>query len=223
MKKLSLVLFLLFSVSAYAQEKENYGQDDPKATKLLEELAKKYKAYKTIKADFVHSLYNKDAGIDEKEKGEIVVKGNKFHVKLDRGSELYCDGSTSWAYDKELNEVTISDYDPDEDEINPSQIFTMYSNGYLSMIAEEKKVNGDQIQVIDMTPVKDKDKKSFYKVKLTVNTSKMKIDKIEILHKDATKEAYELTSFVTDEDIPDSYFVFNKENYTNIEVNDLKF
>ena len=39
---------------------------------------------------------------------------------------IICDNKSVWRYLKELNEVQISDYEPADDEITPTNIFNIY-------------------------------------------------------------------------------------------------
>ena len=74
------------------------------AEKLIERISKRYKAFKTIKADFVYTIENKQQKSIEKQKGNILVKGNKF--RLDIANQLIiCDNKTIWTYSREVNEV----------------------------------------------------------------------------------------------------------------------
>ena len=94
------------------------------------------------------------------------MKQGKY--RLEMGPLLIiCDNKTLWNYNKENNEVQISDYDANSAEINPSRIFTIYEKGFLSRFIEEKTEAGRIIQLLELTPV-DK-KKSFHKVKLYID------------------------------------------------------
>ena len=112
------------SFSAFAQDQ------DPKAKIILDDLSKLTKSYKTITSDYIFTIVNKDKKQTEKQTGKVLVKGSKFKLEIP-GNTIVCDGKTIWAHNKDANEVTIKNFDTNnEDQLNPSKIFTMYETGY---------------------------------------------------------------------------------------------
>ena len=75
MKKLFSLLFVCVSLLVNAQDQ------DPKAKAILDDLSKTTKAYKSITADYVFTILNKEKKQVEKQAGKVLIKGNKF--KLD--------------------------------------------------------------------------------------------------------------------------------------------
>ena len=62
-------------------------------------------------------------------------------------------GSTHWVYLKEMNEVTIMNYDPeDEDALSPNKLFTIYSEDYKNSYIQTTSVNGESMHIIDLFP-----------------------------------------------------------------------
>lgn len=53
-KNLIYILFFSLSLNSFAQDQ------DPKAKAILDDLSKTTKAYKTITADYVYTIFNKD-------------------------------------------------------------------------------------------------------------------------------------------------------------------
>ena len=61
---------------------------DQKAKKILDKVSQKTRSYKTISADFIFTMENKEMDIHEKNKGSIKLKGQKYVVNLpDDGNE----------------------------------------------------------------------------------------------------------------------------------------
>ena len=53
------------------------AQQDPKAKQILDEVSKNTRSYKTISADFVFFMENKEMDIHEQNEGSIKLKGQK--------------------------------------------------------------------------------------------------------------------------------------------------
>ena len=129
---LLILVFLFFLSSAFVTV-------DKEANRILDKVSRNYKSYKSIKAAFKIKILNKQDKSAQTEKGTLFVKGKKFKVEMD-GQDIYCDGKTMWTYLKDANEVQISTYNPKNNDINPSEIFTVYEKGFLSkFIGEGKK------------------------------------------------------------------------------------
>ena len=160
--KIILCLALLVaSVNTYAQ------QADKKAESILNEVSKKYRSYKSVKATFVITVENpKDKNAD-KQKGTIYLKGDKYRLNV-AGQDVVYDGISTWTYVKDANEVQINKAKKDDSSISPSNIFTMYEKGWLFKFTGEQREKGMVYQLVELIPV-DPKKKNIYKVKLTIN------------------------------------------------------
>lgn len=212
MKKIASLLLIALSIwSAQAQDK--------KAEQILKNVANKYKSFKTYKADFKYNLENKRDKLNITKKGSLYVKGTKYRLEMGTIT-IICDGKTLWNYNKDNNEVQISDYDPATAEVNPSKIFSVYEKGYLSQFVEEKIENGRIIQLLELTPV-DK-KKSFFKIKLYIDKGMNQIVRSKIFDKNGNVYTYEVIKFQGHIKMKEHFFTFNKKDFPGVEVLDLR-
>lgn len=212
MKKIiPLFLMVLFICGVQAQDK--------KAEQILKSVANKYKSFKTYKADFKYNLENKRDKLNISKRGALYVKGAKYRLEMGPLT-IICDGKTLWNYNKENNEVQISDYDPASAEVNPSRIFSIYEKGYLSQFIEEKIENGRIIQLIELTPI-DK-KKSFFKIKLYIDKGMSQIVRSKIFDKNGNVYTYEVVKFQGHIKMKEQFFTFNKKDFPGVEVLDLR-
>ncbi len=215
MKKFLLLLLtgLLFTSINAQTGKQN------EAEKLMERVSKRYKNFKSMKADFVYTLENKQQKSQEKQKGSILVKGNKF--RLDIANQLIiCDNKTIWTFSREVNEVQVNHYSPKEGAIRLDDIFTMYGKGFLYKIVESKKDGNKEIVVIELTP-KDK-KKKFFKIKVTVDKTNQTILSSQIFEKTGTIHTYTVNNQVPNLKYDDNQFTFDSKKYPGVEVIELR-
>jgi outer membrane lipoprotein carrier protein len=214
-KKLLLFVFAAFLLNTISAQNPKQNE----AEKLMDKISKRYKAFKSIKADFVYSIENKQQKSQEKQKGNILVKGNKF--KLDIANQLIiCDNKTIWTYSREINEVQVNHYSPKEGAIRMDDIFTMYGKGFLYKIIETKKDGKNEIAVIELTP-KDK-KKKFFKIKVTVDKTNQTIVSSQIFEKNGTIHTYLVTNQVPNLKFDDNQFAFDAKKYPGVEIIDLR-
>jgi outer membrane lipoprotein-sorting protein len=185
----------------------------------MERISKRYKAFKSMKADFVYSMENKQQKSQEKQKGNILVKGNKF--RLDIANQLIiCDNKTIWTFSREVNEVQINNYSPKEGAIRLDDIFTMYGKGFLYKTIENKKEGAKDITTIELTP-KDK-KKKFFKIKVIIDKTNQTLISSQVFEKNGTIHTYTVTNQVPNLKFDDNQFVFDPKKYPGVEIIDLR-
>src|SRR6218665_4039868 len=213
MKKLLLSLFAGFSLMAGAQDQ------DPKAKAILDDVSKTTKAYKTISADYSFAIFNKDKKQLEKWTGKVLIKGSKFKLEIP-GNTIVCDGVTMWNYNKDAKEVTIKSFDAENEEQNPSKIFTLYESGFKYKYDKEEKVGTLVCEVIDLYPAVKPEKKKFHTMKIYVDKMKKQVVQMKRLMKDGGTEVYEIKSLKPNLVIADNTFVFDTKTLKADQIND---
>ncbi len=214
--KISLLSFLMGLSIGISQVKAQY---DPKALATLDEMSKKYGAMSGFKAGFTYSMVNPSAGINESSSGVITVKGSKFHLAMGN-QEVINNGTTVWTFLKDANEVNISNYDPQDDDITPTKIYSIYKKGYKYLVAEEKTEAGVPTQTIDLIP--ENRNNPFFKVRLIINKKDKTIKSWKIFEKSGNTYDYSVKTFTPNLTLNDSEFVFDKTKHKGVEVVDLR-
>jgi len=214
MKKLFSLLLVSASLLLNAQDQ------DPKAKVILDEVSKNTKTYKTITADVVFTMLNKDKkAVEKPQSWKITVKGQKFKLEIP-GNTIVCDGKTIWNYNKDAKEVTIKNFDAENDEQNPAKIFTMYENGYKYKYSNDEKVGAANCAVIDLFPAVKPEKKKFHTVKLYVDKTKKQIAKLGMLMKDGGQNVYDIKAFKPNTEIADAIFTFDTKGLKPDQISD---
>lgn len=199
---------------------------DAKAKAILDEVAAKTKAYTSIKTEFSNvtekQVTNTESKVTETQSGTLQLKGEKFKLEI-KGQVIFCDSKTQWTYIKESNEVQINSApDPKAtDNINPVNIFTLYEKGYKYKYDKEDVVAGTKVDIVDLFPL-NPDKKAYHTIKLTIDKVKKQIISVKILNKNGTTNTITVKNFVTNSEMPDTTFTFNKADYKGVEVVDLR-
>lgn len=222
MKRIFLLIALsVLTFAVTAQNKANsLGANDPKAKKILDDVSAEFKKHATIFAKFqltIESANDKVIGIKN---GEVFMKGKKYRVTIHGGEDIIFDGAKIWTYDHELNEVTVSKYDPQSSSITPQKLFTnFYDKDFLyRLIKTGEKVDGKLMSVIELTPV-DKTQ-AFFKVLLYIHNNT--IQRTKIFEKSGNRYTYKLNDLNTKRAMNDDIFIFKVKNYPGVEVIDLR-
>lgn len=217
---LPLVLLTVMPLASIGQQNDQNLDVKEKAKVLLDRVKAKYNDYSTIQVDFSFTLENKKQNnFKEVREGTATLKDQKFRINL--GSHLIiCDNDNVWTYLKEANEVQVNNYKPDQMKINPSQMFTIYQEGFLYGYKGEKSVKGKDYYQVELTP-EDKEK-SFYKIRLLISQDSYRVGRTKVFEKDGSIYTYDFESYTVNKDLPNNHFEFDKEEHPSANMIDLR-
>ena len=203
---LLLIIFIISQIVSFAE--------DDKTDKILENLSVKTKSYNYMDVDFDFNFLNTTQGIDENQKGNIKINENKFRLDLNQ-QLIISNDSIQWIYLKESNELQIMEYDSEDNMLSPNKLFTIYENGYKSQYVELF----ENQHIIDLFPV---ERNEFKNIRIYIEKDKIQLKKIILYDKNGGSFTYSITKFLTDAKIDDKSFLFNKNEYPELEIIDLR-
>jgi outer membrane lipoprotein-sorting protein len=197
-------------------------QQDDYAKKILDEMSDKYQEIPAYKANFSYTLENKVEGVEETFNGDILVKGEKYHLKLS-DQEIYNNGETLWTYFRDANEVNIDYYTPNEGDMSPNNIYNAYKNGYRYRFIEEERSGSKVYNVIELQPEDPNDRdKMFYKVVLNIDKTSDLIDHWKMYDRAGNVYTYRIKGFNPSVNATAANFEFSTAKYPGVEVVDLR-
>jgi outer membrane lipoprotein carrier protein len=217
MKRLFSLLLAFLMVASIVQAQNT--QKDPQAQKILDAMSKKYQAMNAFKVSFTQTLESPSTKVKESINGDITVAGNKFRLAV-AGQEIINNGATIWTFMKKENEVTISDFDPSEQEMTPNQIYTLYQKGYRYVYAGEEKEGGEAVHVIDLTP--DDRENQVFKVRLHISKKDNSIKSWKMFRKNGNRYTYAVKKFTPNPPLENNFFAFDKSKHKGVKVVDLR-
>ena len=207
------------AAKAGRKTKVQAGSGDARSKVLLKEMSKHYRSMKSMEAQVALEMEGGAGQKKEKRKGKLFLRGRKF--RIDMGEQLLIsDGKISWTYLKEMNEVSISLYEPTPDQITPDNLFTLYEKGFNSFMDSENGGDRDGIAQIDLIP--QNKSVSYFKVRLTVHKGSRQIQKAIVFDKSGVQYAYSITAFKANPVLKEDLFAFNPKAYPGVEVVDMR-
>ena len=189
------------------------SQDDKKAVELLDKMSDNYKKMKGFTSSFTYSMNNLNEDIQDSFEGKISVRNEKYILFIE-GQKIINDSKTVWTYIEELNEVTISEFDPSEQEISLNNIFEIYKEGFTYKYLGIK----EDFSMVEIYP-EDEDK-SYYKILFKINSSNL-LESFTVYDNSNSLYIYSINDFV-EEELDATLFSFELENYPDIEVIDFR-
>ncbi len=209
MRKIAIVFTLIIGCCQLA-----IAQYDPQAKEILDRVSNKYSKMNAFKANFVNTLENKEAGVDEEYTGTIHIKDDLF--KLEMGSNIiYFDGKLMRQYDSDLLEYQIRVPDAEIESLNLSSVLNLYKDGYKYRIREQ---NADGY-LIELVP-EDKTK-SFFKILMDFST-KFDVKSFTYFEKNGNLVATKVQEFQEKPNLTKDFFNFFKANLEVVDSVDLR-
>ena len=208
------VLIALLSLPVIAQQQQS------QAKAVLEKTAEAFKKAGGVRADFTLKAVN-DGRLEGRENGIIQLKGEKFMLKTSETATWF-DGKTQWSYMVRNDEVNVSNPTQEElQQINPYTFLYMYQKGFSYKLGATKTFRGKAVWEVVLT-ARDK-KQELERITLFVTTDTYEPLCILLQRRgQQTRNEITITSYQTKQNYADQVFTFDKKQYPNAEVIDLR-
>ena len=205
MKKAAILFVILFSFNL------TYAQD---AKKLLNEVSAKVKSYDNIVIDFKWNLTNEKEKVNQETRGDVTISGDKYLLNMLGATRMF-DGKKIYSIVPEDEEVTISNYNPQDDkEITPSKMLTFYEKGYTYKMDIVQTVKGRKIQYVKLIPIDSK--AEIKNILLGIDVQTKHIYKLIQTDDNGTKYTLTVNSFKTNEPLSKTLFTFDKAKFEKV-------
>lgn len=210
MKKNTLIValvafFAIFTVSA---------QNDAAAVRVIDNVLNLTKS-NAVKTNFNLTVKSVSAG-NHTINGNFMMKGNKFVLNTSEMT-VFFDGKTQWTYIKDLNEVSVTN--PTEKELGEANPMVILSSCKAKSFIKMGQ-NSAVAHVIELTPKTANSE--FKKIIVSVNKSNNYPLSMQMTDKKGNVSTLTLTQFRANQKAADNEFVFNKNQFKGVEVNDLR-
>jgi len=219
MKKIIVfALSTMITLCLFAQtEKKNGVVIDHGARKIVDNLIKKLQNDMPISFDI---SYNITGGDKTTERGKIsfLSSGTKYKVTSEIFDD-YCNGNTLWHYDKNTQEVEISELEDGNSIFNFIKIINVYAKSYRPKFIRKDFLNKTQVNIIDLTPQK---RSAVTKVRLWISTNSDTLLQMQVNINDGSKNTYTFSNYKSKVATTDNDFVFPKAKYPKAKQIDLR-
>mgnify|MGYP001626676243 FL=1 len=180
---------------------------------LLSEVSNKVKSYENIQIDFKYSLENTRENVKQDTRANITLKGDNYVLNMLGVTRIF-DGKTIYTIVPEDEEVTISNYNKEDDKsISVSEMLTFYENGYNYKMDIQQNIRGRKIQFIKLSPIDSTTE--IKNILLGIDMQTKHIYKLIQIDSSGTSYTITVNSFKTNQPISQNLFIFDKEKYIN--------
>lgn len=152
--------------------------------------------------------------------GTISMKGDRFKIDIPDATTWF-DGKTQWVYMKGTDEVNITEPTGEELQgISPSSIFSIYKQGFDLLYKGEKKVSG--IALFEVELISQNKSSNFTKIIVQIDKTTNLFHQIILFDKSGYENKLSIRKMKTNINLLDKTFIFNKSEYPDVEIIDLR-
>lgn len=192
------------------------GINDKKAQEILNKTRSNLEKMGVVELDFTYS-HAKENSKGVENKGEMIFDGNKYIIRLDE-IDVFCDAEDVYTYLKDLEEVSISKCDTEENYLNPLSFIKNYDKNYRAKYIRAENISGKMCHIIDLIPL---EANKFHKIRLYINTFDTRIYAIYVYDKSSYVYSYIINSIQSIK-MNKSSFTFNFKTHPNVLINDMR-
>jgi outer membrane lipoprotein-sorting protein len=207
-KILSILILIGISSTFLGQSLES---EDLKCEKILQEVSDNIQKNKASKFNFKLEIKSED--INEIQNGYALIEKEKFYYKTEE-REVICDGINVWTYLPEDNECYIDLLEDLDNTLNPSEIFTLWKEGFKFKYMNKTIVNNQTIHKIKMFPSQP-DKSNFHTIIMEINESLKLITEASIKTKDGVNINTTISKLTRNPKINTEQFSWDAESHPN--------
>ena len=208
-----IIVMTFVSLNISGQEPIN---DQLKCKEILQMVSNSIQKNNASKFSFKLEVNSED--FNEVQNGYALIKNDQFYY-ITEEREVTSDGKNVWTYIFEDNECYIDLLTDLDNTINPSEIFTIWQNGFKYKYISNKKTGNDLIHTINMYPQNPKESK-YHTLIMEVNESKKIIDQASIKTKDGMTIKIYVNSLINNPEIKNGQFNWNVDKYSDVDVID---
>lgn len=190
------------------------------ARTILDNANKAYNEAGSITASFTIDTEDAKNKVTYSDDGKAYLKGNKFKIDVPDGITWF-DGKTQWVYIKGSDEVNISN--PTGEElagVSPAVLLSIYKTGFKLNYLGEIKNAGKTIYRVELVP--ESKKSEFRKMIVDIDKATNLFTSIKMVGKNGINNLLIIRKMQTNTGLSDSSFAFDKKEYPNVEVIDLR-
>ena len=215
-KFLNYIFIILITFVCLNSSGQQAINDQQKCKRILQMVSNSIQNNDASKFSFKIELNSED--FNEVQNGYALLKKDNFYYKTEE-REVISDGKNVWTYIFEDNECYIDLISDLDNTINPSEIFTIWKNGFKFKYVSSDKLGNDLIHIINMYPENPSESK-YHTLIMEVNESKKTINKASIKTKDGVTIKIYVDSLVSNPDIKSDQFIWNTNQYSDVDIID---
>ncbi|MBO5664317.1 MAG: outer membrane lipoprotein carrier protein LolA [Bacteroidales bacterium] len=197
------------------------AQSQQNAIDLLNRAANAYEQSQGITAAFKIRTFDSSKSLQTEIEGSIAMQASRFYLEVPDEMKAWFDGRDLWTLIINAQEVNLSTPSPEELlMLNPVNIFSLYKQGYQSRLLGDKQSGKQSLSGIELKAQEASAEIS--RIVIYVDKNKLHPAEIVIYQRDGNHAIINIYQYQTNQNHPNSRFLFPQKDYPMVEVIDLR-
>lgn len=197
------------------------AQSQQNAIDLLNRAANAYEQSQGISAAFQIRTFDSSKSLQTEIEGNIAMQASRFYLEVPDEMKAWFDGRDLWTLIINAQEVNLSTPSPEELlMLNPVNIFSLYKQGYQSRLLGDKQSSKQSLSGIELKAQEASAEIS--RIVIYVDKNKLHPAEIVIYQRDGNHAIINIYQYQTNQNHPNSRFLFPQKDYPMVEVIDLR-
>jgi len=210
----SKLLFIIITIFSFQVTTAQNAKD------ILDKVSKAYNDAGGLILSFTLNIEDTNDKTTYSHDGKAYIRGNKFKIDIPDGITWF-DGKTQWVYMTGSDEVNVSNPTGEElVSISPVALLNIYKTGFKLNYKGEKTIKGKNVYIVEMIP--EKKNSDVTKFILNIDKTTLLFTQVTLNGKDKVNNHLIINSSQKGISLPDNTFVFNKKEYPDLEINNLR-
>lgn len=197
-----------------------FAEVNEEAVALLDKTSNLYKQSTGTEMSLKISIDDAQTGQQTSVNGNLKTRDKRFVLSTSFATMNF-DGTNLYIYQPDVNEITISS--PAESEISdmdPTQIMSMYSEGYQIPKPEYSTENGKKIAIVSLYP-EDK-AEDFHRLSLKIDLSNYCPLQITTYGKNGMTNTIDILKIDTNKNFSEKELIFDLKKYPKAQIIDIR-
>lgn len=193
------------------------GQNDPVALGILDKFSARATSSPSLSMKFVMVTVDQVQNYTDSLAGSVMLSKDSYRLDLP-DNIIWYNGTTSWSYLPAEEEVTITEPDRNDNSFTtrPSNIFTMYREGFKYRLLEERPDR----YIIDLYPTDVKNE--IIRVRLSIGKPSLDLRTFEYKRRDGITVTLLVSEYSLQGNQAPGFFEFNASRYRNADIIDMR-
>ncbi len=211
--------YILLSLLSIVCVWQAVAQQSAEAANILDRTAQAFEKAGGVKATFRLEALRRGQSLGAAN-GEIELKGERFYLRTDEYMSWF-DGKTQWVYMPASEEVTVSRPTQAElQSVNPYMLLYIYKKGFDYVMGDKNSFQGKPVYSVELKATDKRNDLSH--IVLYVDKATYQPVFVKVMLRDQTINEIVIKNYQAGVKLPESRFVFNPQNYPDVEVIDLR-
>jgi len=218
MKTKSLIICALCLLLSFSVFSNPSRPSEVRGANLVREASKAIKVNDSYRITFTLEMENSSLNTKETDNGVLIIGGDRYFMEVG-GNIFVSDGTTSWSYFRETNEVHIDLLENNPENPTPTSILNDFERKFRARHIRQETHKGRSVEIVDLLP---RSAHVFHKIRIAIDSRTNMLVYTIAFDREGGTTKFSFDRVEPNPVLTGDRFTFNPRNFPGIEVVDLR-